>query len=141
MNPIPHETLRDLVAVPQIKPCPFCGLTPTPDPEDEDFDDIPECLIAVTCGCIDSDDFSTNYVIADRWNTRAGEDALLARIEELEAQLAALPKWNPLTTTNRPVDGVFAIWIRRPISGELLIHYLDVGFQWAPYDTLPQEAT
>ena len=69
-----------------IKPCPFCGLTPNPSPEDEDFDDIPECLICVTCQCFDSG-MSDTYVEKPTWNTCPIEDAQTARIVELEAEL------------------------------------------------------
>lgn len=73
-------------AMTNIKPCPFCGLTPNPSPEDEDFDDIPECLICVTCQCFDSG-MSDTYVEKPTWNTRPIEDAQTALIVELEAKL------------------------------------------------------
>ena len=58
----------------KLKPCPFCG-------EPVEFNKFAEKVVCEDCGAT---------IYSDYWNTRPIEDALNARIAELEAHIAAL---------------------------------------------------
>lgn len=63
----------------ELKPCPFCGKQPAA-----------QCSSAI---CINDDCELSDYwrgLEDDSWNTRPIEDALTARIAELEAECASL---------------------------------------------------
>ena len=76
----------------ELKPCPFCNIPPASKTSKIDGKEYYSCL--------DADCPNGSWFIADEWNTRPIEDALNARIAELEAeietmkrQLAYLESW------------------------------------------------
>jgi len=83
-NPIsPKPTADEGVEMSELKPCPFCG-SPAYSYHDNCID-----FAGVKCdlgGCVCADILITE----NNWNTRPIEDALNARIAELEAENAAL---------------------------------------------------
>ena len=79
----------------ELKPCPFCGGGGAGYIDDVQYPDTPHERVwyAVTCGKCDANgawDLGKSGA-AEKWNTRAVEDALRARIAELEAQLTPIP--------------------------------------------------
>ena len=69
----------------EMKPCPFCGNEPTVTNE---FDD--EVLFYGCTKDIDCPLYDAPFVNLENWNNRPIEDALHARIAELEAENAML---------------------------------------------------
>ena len=63
----------------ELKPCPFCNIPPASRTSKIDGKEYYSCL--------DADCPNGSWFIADEWNTRPIEDALQARIAELEAVL------------------------------------------------------
>ena len=63
----------------ELKPCPFCG-----EPADDRYNRLAKCSnkSCLMNHWVDDEDF----FIDDDWNTRPIEDALRARIAELEAE-------------------------------------------------------
>jgi len=80
----------------EMKPCPFCGGEPTSSNE---FDD--EVLFYGCTKDIDCPMYDAPFVNLENWNTRPIEDALNARVAELEALVQQLV-WvgNDLLTDN-----------------------------------------
>ena len=79
----------------ELKACPFCGGGGAGYIDDVQYPDTPHERVwyAVTCGKCDANgawDLGKSGA-AEKWNTRAVEDALRARIAELEAQLTPIP--------------------------------------------------
>jgi hypothetical protein len=72
----------------ELKPCPFCGKEPKPTMseciDEHDWDGEPYYY------CPAPECPTSGYYTFDEWNTRPIEDALNARIAELEAHIAAL---------------------------------------------------
>lgn len=64
-----------------LKPCPFCGKENTVAGSTE------RMILGWWCACEDCFENRKGGVHEDRWNTRPIEDALNARIAELEAEL------------------------------------------------------
>ena len=71
----------------ELKRCPFCGGEPTSSNE---FDD--EVLFYGCTKDIDCPMYDAPFVNLENWNTRPIEDALTARIAELEAENLELRK-------------------------------------------------
>ena len=69
----------------ELKPCPFCGNEPTVTNE---FDD--EVLFYGCTKDIDCPLYDAPFVNLENWNTRPIEDALNARIAELESLVEQL---------------------------------------------------
>lgn len=67
----------------ELKPCPFCGKIPKPDWTDESY---------IECTNRKCDIYSFG-MSTGAWNTRPIEDALTARIAELEAENDRLQFW------------------------------------------------
>ena len=67
----------------ELKPCPFCG-----EPADDRYNRLAKCSnkSCLMNHWVDDEDF----FIDDDWNTRPIEDALRARIAELEAEIDQL---------------------------------------------------
>ena len=67
----------------ELKPCPFCG-----EPADDRYNRLAKCSnkSCLMNHWVDDEDF----FIDDDWNTRPIEDALRARIAELEAEIDRL---------------------------------------------------
>ena len=67
----------------ELKPCPFCG-----EPADDRYNRLAKCSnkSCLMNHWVDDEDF----FIDDDWNTRPIEDALRARIAELEAEIERL---------------------------------------------------
>lgn len=76
----------------ELKPCPFCGNMPYQHPETKR-------IWCDTYGCVGTDILATN---TDKWNSRPTEDALQARIAELEKEVEMLKraKCQPYTYRN-----------------------------------------
>ena len=74
----------------ELKPCPFCGGEPTSSNE---FDD--EVLFYGCTKDIDCPMYDAPFVNLENWNTRPIEDALNARIAELEAAQRWIPVSEP----------------------------------------------
>ena len=86
----------------ELKPCPFCGAMPTK---------LNSRYTCSTFGCA----LQENTVSAKEWNTRPIEDALNARIAELEA----VQRWIPVSERLPEFDqDVFAI-----VEGDFVIGY------------------
>ena len=62
----------------ELKPCPFCNIPPASKTSKIDGKEYYSCLVA--------DCPNGSWLTADEWNTRPIEDALTARIAELEAE-------------------------------------------------------
>ena len=73
----------------KLKPCPFCGEKATLDysvmPNRKHWFITCDC-----CGMMYQDTLSQRKYVKDGWNTRPIEDALTARIAELEAEIERL---------------------------------------------------
>ena len=75
----------------ELKPCPFCGHEPKYIGANAQF---AVACVNDACLCLANSD----YVGA--WNTRPVEDALRARVTDLEAQWASVP-WEAIVMTCR----------------------------------------
>lgn len=72
-----------------LKPCPFCGAQPriSRDPDHNAFDIWCD---ATACGGCPNTGYGDLAEVSAAWNTRPVEDALRARAEAAEAQLAEM---------------------------------------------------
>jgi len=79
----------------KLKPCPFCGVGVQ---NTDDSDKYPRLFYRggyyVECECCGAYLVQTNKYKGPGWNTRPIEDALNARIAQLEAELATLKSEN-----------------------------------------------
>ena len=66
----------------ELKPCPFCNIPPASRTSKIDGKEY--------YSCFNADCPNVSWFTADEWNTRPIEDALNARIAELEAECASL---------------------------------------------------
>ena len=80
----------------EMKPCPFCGNEPTVTNE---FDD--EVLFYGCTKDIDCPLYDAPFVNLENWNNRPIEDALTARIAELEAE----QHWHVVDDGDLPIVG------------------------------------
>ena len=70
----------------ELRPCPFCNIPPASKTSKIDGKEY--------YSCFNADCPNVSWFTADEWNTRPIEDALNARIAELEAALSWKPKMN-----------------------------------------------
>lgn len=87
----------------ELKPCPFCGSHATIRQNFHGF--YVECD-NIDCRAVGSWDLGASGAI-EKWNTRPLEDALRARVAELEAELLAARKvvgWIPFDEQRPPED-------------------------------------
>jgi len=122
-----------------LKPCPFCGSTNLHHTETSIFN----AVWCRDCGAmVDMDDGDAIKL----WNTRPIEDALQARIAELEAQL----RWIPVSERLPEENGQYLIfWECKHGKGieidaystSLGWHdvYSDLHTHWMPLPNLPED--
>ena len=90
-----------------LKPCPFCGKEP--NQKGTELGDRPcfyyECENP-KCGASEMGWHDTEQEAIDAWNNRPIEDALQARIEELENAAIVWHKY----PEEKPIDGRYLFW-------------------------------
>ena len=123
----------------ELKPCPFCGkqvemhITAGADAGNDEY--------YVGCGCLSNEagayglecDGDTEQSVADQWNNRPIEDALRARISELEAEIEALGAEFDLVSHD--LDGIDSGLDR--IRDEFA-EVAAAALKWATYDGLEE---
>jgi len=70
----------------ELRPCPFCGSSNVAEVDTQ--------AVCQNCHAINGDPFDYDYPRIEEWNTRPIEDALTARIAELEQENARLREEN-----------------------------------------------
>lgn len=86
----------------ELKPCPFCGS----DDMNVTVTDIFHAVWCRDCGALVDNDEED---VAKLWNTRPIEDALQARIAELEAENKKQKEWINFLLSIRPEDRIEAL--------------------------------
>ena len=108
----------------ELKPCPFCG-------EPVEFNKFAEKVVCEDCG-------ATSY--SDYWNTRPIEDALNARIAELEAERRWIPVGERLPEEKQSVlaldrTGTAYHWEYSKCLSNIFVGYYT---HWMPLPELPE---
>lgn len=119
----------------ELRPCPFCGAMP---------EKLRTGYMCSTLGCA----LQENTVSEKEWNTRPIEDALRARIAELEEKQRWIPVSERLPKENAPVlvltvlGGMFVDFIhgKSVVTGNPDFYELDVEdvTHWMPLPKLPE---
>lgn len=112
----------------ELKPCPFCG---------KKIKEVPG--FNGVCGC-ESDNCQgslVEYMTLDEWNTRPVEDALRARIAELEQAQRWIPVSERLPDASEKVQDVLCY--NAPILEMFTrLYFDDIGFDgWAVTHWMP----
>jgi hypothetical protein len=102
----------------ELKKCPFCGSEAT-NPMTKNSSKYADCS---------NQDCITNkivYVTVDEWNTRPIEDALQARIDELEQYKSQAPAY---------IDGIADFWKDKCAKQDARIATLESQLRWIPVE-------
>jgi len=124
----------------ELKPCPFCGNKNIR----KNFGIFPELFCSECEATIYA--YDEHEDLAKSWNTRPLEDALQARIAELEAQL----RWIPVSERLPEEDGEYLIfWQCKHGKGiEIDVYSTSLGWHdvdsdlhthWMPLPNLPED--
>ena len=121
----------------ELKPCPFCG-----EPADDRYNRLAKCSnkSCLMNHWIDDEDF----FIDDDWNTRPIEDALRARIAELEAERrwkdsnVELPKDDTDGNALIVIHRYSGEWARAPFGIEFSDEFVRHYSHWMIAPQLPE---